>query len=277
MEMARSMTGFGRGEFALEGKRFTVEIKTVNHRYFEPNIRISRKISSLEPSVRDMLKRWISRGKVDVYINYVEALRKAGSPLGLADDLSLSHILSFPEVLKAHAVIEDEAYIESLLMQALTEALNNLTAMREKEGGAIRRDLLDKLDAMSQLVEEIKQRAPMVVRNYRDKLRARVEELLDETKLPSLDPGRLETEVTLFADRCCIDEELTRLSSHIQQFRQALDLKEASGRKLDFLTQELNREANTIASKSNDLEITRAALGMKNEIEKIREQIQNLE
>ena len=146
-------------------------------------------------------------------------------------------------------------------MQALTEALNNLTAMREKEGGAIRRDLLDKLDAMSQLVEEIKQRAPMVVRNYRDKLRARVEE----------------TEVTLFADRCCIDEELTRLSSHIQQFRQALDLKEASGRKLDFLTQELNREANTIASKSNDLEITRAALGMKNEIEKIREQIQNLE
>ena len=297
MEMARSMTGFGRGEFALEGKRFTVEIKTGNHRYFEPNIRISRKISSLEPSVRDMLKRWISRGKVDVYINYeddgaltgsvlvneallgeyVEALRKAGSPLGLADDLSLSHILSFPEVLKAHAVIEDEAYIESLLMQALTEALNNLTAMREKEGGAIRRDLLDKLDAMSQLVEEIKQRAPMVVRNYRDKLRARVEELLDETKLPSLDPGRLETEVTLFADRCCIDEELTRLSSHIQQFRQALDLKEASGRKLDFLTQELNREANTIASKSNDLEITRAALGMKNEIEKIREQIQNLE
>ena len=297
MEMARSMTGFGRGEFALEGKRFTVEIKTVNHRYFEPNIRISRKISSLEPSVRDMLKRWISRGKVDVYINYeddgaltgsvlvneallgeyVEALRKAGSPLGLADDLSLSHILSFPEVLKAHAVIEDEAYIESLLMQALTEALNNLTAMREKEGGAIRRDLLDKLDAMSQLVEEIKQRAPMVVRNYRDKLRARVEELLDEAKLPSLDPGRLETEVTLFADRCCIDEELTRLSSHIQQFRQALDLKEASGRKLDFLTQELNREANTIASKSNDLEITRAALGMKNEIEKIREQIQNLE
>ena len=161
-------------------------------------------------------------------------------------------------------------------MQALTEALNNLTAMREKEGGAIRRDLLDKLGAMSQLVEEIRQRAPMVVYNYRDKLRARMEELLGEAKVPALDPGRLETEVALFPDRCCIDEELTRLSSHIQQFRQALDLKEASGRKLDFLTQELNSEANTIATKSNDMEITRAALDMKNEIEKIREQIQNL-
>ena len=242
--MARSMTGFGRGEFALDGKRFLVEIKTVNHRYFEPNIRMSRKISSLEPSVRDALKRTIARGKTDVYISYeddealsggvivnegllgeyVETLRRAGSSLGLSDDLSLSHVLSLPDVLKTQTATEDEEYIESLLMQALTEALNNLTAMREKEGEAIRRDLLEKLAALAGLVGEIQQRAPMVVRNYRDKLLARMNELLDDAGISSMDSGRLEAEVTLFADRCCIDEELTRLGSHIQQFRQTLDL-----------------------------------------------------
>ncbi len=293
----KSMTGFGRGESQREGRLFTVEIKTVNHRYFEPSIRMPRKLAALEAEFRALLKERIARGKIDVFISYenhseeqgdvwvnsarlgeyLVALRAEGEKYGLQDDLSLSHVLRMPDVLTVQDLQEDEDLLKKLLREAAEQALDSLDAMREKEGNTLRKDLLDKIDALEDAVKRIEKRSPNVVAEYKDKLYVRIRELLDKGVLADLESGRLEQEVTIFSDKCCIDEELTRLHSHFDQFRQIMSQRGPVGRKLDFLTQELNRETNTIASKSNDLDITREALTMKNEIEKIREQIQNLE
>lgn len=293
----KSMTGFGRGEKEVQGHVFTVEVKTVNHRYLESSIRLSRKLSALEGKVRGILKERISRGKTDVFINYanhsqeqgsiwindvrlaeyVRALREQAKSHGLEDDLKLSHVLQLPEVMETEEAQTDLEALEPILTEALGQALDELNAMREREGENLKKDFQEKLSELETLVGQIQERAPLVVQEYKEKLYGRIQEHLDKNKVPEMDEGRLEMEVTLFADRCCIDEELTRLGSHIRQYRQTLEKKEPIGRQLDFLTQELNRETNTIASKSNDLTVTQCALAMKNVIEKIREQIQNIE
>ena len=293
----KSMTGFGRGECEKLGRQFTVEIKTVNHRYLEPNIRMPHQFQALEASIRAIMKERIARGKADVSIRYtnhsddqgtvwvnetklseyVSALRKAAENVGLTDDLALSKVLNLPGVVESEMAEEDLEEIQVILTEALDLAINDLDAMRLREGETLKLDFKSKLDELEEHVVEIEKIAPRVVEGYKTRLYERMDQYLDKAKTQQLDEGRLETEVTLFADRCCIDEELTRLHSHIKQYRQLIEKKEPIGRQLDFLTQELNRESNTIASKSNDLEITRHALAMKNIVEKIREQIQNIE
>ena len=293
----KSMTGFGRGECEKLGRQFTVEIKTVNHRYLEPNIRMPHQFQALEASIRAIMKERIARGKADVSIRYtnhsddqgtvwvnetklseyVSALRKAAENVGLTDDLALSKVLNLPGVVESEMAEEDLEEIQVILTEALDLAINDRDAMRLREGETLKLDFKSKLDELEEHVVEIEKIAPRVVEGYKTRLYERMDQYLDKAKTQQLDEGRLETEVTLFADRCCIDEELTRLHSHIKQYRQLIEKKEPIGRQLDFLTQELNRESNTIASKSNDLEITRHALAMKNIVEKIREQIQNIE
>ncbi len=293
----KSMTGFGRGECEKLGRQFTVEIKTVNHRYLEPNIRMPHQFQALEASIRAIMKERIARGKADVSIRYtnhsddqgtvwvnetklseyVSALRKAAENVGLTDDLALSKVLNLPGVVESEMAEEDLEEIKVILTEALDLAIDDLDAMRLREGETLKLDFKSKLDELEEHVVEIEKIAPRVVEGYKTRLYERMDQYLDKAKTQQLDEGRLETEVTLFADRCCIDEELTRLHSHIKQYRQLIEKKEPIGRQLDFLTQELNRESNTIASKSNDLEITRHALAMKNIVEKIREQIQNIE
>ncbi len=291
------MTGYGRGESEENGRLLSVEIKTVNHRYFDPSVRMPRKLASLEGYLLSLLKTRISRGKTDVFVTYMnhsdeqgdvwintgrleeylKKLREEGERFGLRDDLTLSSILKMPDVMTQMEPDEDEDLLKRLLTEAVTRALDSLDAMREKEGAMLGKDLTDKLDRLALSREAIMTRAPFVVADYKARLEARLNEMIDPEVLKALDNNRIAQEVTLFSDKCCIDEELTRLGSHFVQFKQIMSLNEPVGRKLDFLTQELNRETNTIASKSNDLEITREALSMKNEIEKIREQIQNLE
>ncbi len=292
--MIRSMTGFGRGECSRNGSRFTVELKTVNHRFFEPSIRMGRKLAALENDLRVLLRENISRGKVEVSVTYelagletgleiqeetlavyIQKLRELGKRYRLKDDLGISEILTLPEVLKPAEEQIDLEEVWAMLSEAAKEALANLNAMREAEGERIRQDLLEKAEGMREGVEKLKIHMPQVEEEYRKKLIQRVEELTEGRM--SLDPGVLENEVVLFADKCCIDEELVRLNSHITQMRTLLDSKEPVGRPLDFLMQEFNREANTIASKAGDLAVTQQALELKKEIEKVREQVQNLE
>lgn len=293
----KSMTGFGHGEASAEGRLLTVDVKTVNHRFFEPSIRLPRKLLAFENDLRNLLKDRVGRGKTDVFVNYanhseeqgavwlnsarlgeyVKALRAEGEKYGLRDDLSVSGILRIPDVLETEESEEDDELLKALLLDAASRAADALDQMREKEGNALCADILTKISALEESRARIALRAPFVVAEYKTRLENRLAELLSPEATKVLDAGRLAAEVTIFSDKCCIDEELTRLASHFAQFRQIIGGREACGKKLDFLTQELNRETNTIASKSNDLEITREALSMKNEIEKIREQIQNLE
>lgn len=292
-----SMTGFGRGEAEKNGFSFTVELKSVNHRYLESSIRIHHSLSVLEADIRRVLKERLSRGKVDVFVSYqnhsdaqgqiwlnrsnlegyLKALEEAADAYHLENDLKLSSVLSLPEVLEVDKASWDPEELRPILLDALSQALDGLIRMREEEGQNLRKDFGQKLDELEVCVREVEKRAPEVVKSYQEKLYQRMQEYLDETKVPKIDEGRLETEVTIFADRCCIDEEITRLKSHISQYRKIIFSGEPVGRKLDFLTQELNREANTIASKSNDLTVTQTTLQMKNLIEKIREQVQNIE
>lgn len=290
----KSMTGFGRGEAELNGYHFTVEIKTVNHRYFEPSIRISRQLGALEQQVRTRAKERIVRGKTDIFVtyvnhsdrqekvvvneqllkSYVDALREAAEKVNMRDTLYAGDILRLPDVLTTEEETADDEMLWGILAEALDQALDNLNVMREKEGQHLKEDLSDKITVLENCREALLAEAPLVVEAYKERLHARLDELIEKG---TLDPGRLEAEATVFADKCAIDEELTRLESHFKQFRQTMDLDEPVGRKLDFLTQELNRETNTIASKANHLAISKTALDMKNEIEKIREQIQNIE
>jgi uncharacterized protein (TIGR00255 family) len=293
--MIKSMTGFGRGENLQEGKEFTVEIKTVNHRYCDISIRMPRQIGFLEDKVRELVAKAISRGKADVYISYsnhsddskqvtldealaktyisaVEALRDKYS---LRDDISVSLISKYPDVLRVEQAKEDEDLLWSLLKVAVENALDALVTMRENEGEGLKRVLLDRAACIETVVAEIAKRAPEVPKEYKLKLTSRIKDLLDQQVI---DENRLEMEVAIFADKCSIDEELVRLKSHINQLKEALTIEDQPvGRKLDFLVQEMNREINTIGSKANDLLITKDVVEVKSEIEKIREQIQNIE
>jgi uncharacterized protein (TIGR00255 family) len=292
--MIKSMTGFGRGDISRDGKEFTVEIKTVNHRYSDVFIKMPRQISFLEDKVRELVGKTISRGKIDVfityfnysddskyvtfdevlgkaYINSVEALR---DKYGLKDDISVSLIARFPDVMKVEQNEEDEEAIWSMLHVAVDNALDSLITMRENEGEGLKKILLERADYIEGIIAEISKRAPEVPKDYKLKLETRIKELLQQQVA---DESRIATEVAIFADRCSIDEELVRLASHISQMREAFLMNQPIGRKLDFLVQEMNREINTIGSKANDLLITRNVVEIKSEIEKVREQIQNIE
>jgi uncharacterized protein (TIGR00255 family) len=293
--MVRSMTGFGRGTFSDNGKEFTVEIKTVNHRYIDFYIKMPRQIGYLEERVREVASKSLIRGKVDIFISfedrsdnsrsvtldeplasaYIQAVEKLKAKYGLKDDLSVSLISRFPDVLRIEKNEDDEEHLWSVLSKALDLAIESLLQMREKEGNELRNSLLQKADYMETIISDISARSPQVVVEYKQKLESRIKELLNQQ---TVDENRIALEVAIFADRCGIDEELVRLGSHLTQLRDILNLKrQPVGRKLDFLVQEINREINTIGSKSNDISITKNVLELKSETEKIREQIQNME
>ena len=289
-----SMTGYGKGEYAENGLELTCEIKTVNNRYLDVSVKAPRIFAAYEDVIRNTIRKKLTRGHADVFISFKDKREKETSLAtdlalahsyvaaakalkeafpDLADDVTLSSVLRYPEVLKqedSHSLDEE---LTNALDCALNIALDNLNAMRAVEGQKLKDDMLSRVATIEKLVEEITVRAPLIAAEYREKLTARVKEYLSEAQI---DEGRLLTEVAVFTDKSNIDEELTRLRSHIEQFRSICE-EGIVGRKLDFLVQEFNREANTTCSKSNDVTITRAGLALKNEIEKIREQVQNLE
>ncbi len=292
--MIKSMTGFGRCETAENNRRITVEIKSVNHRYLDVNIRMPKALGIFEAAVRAELKDYVSRGKVDVFVRYEDFsegrstlhynkdvaegylgyLKQMAEGLGLENDVTVSVLSGLPEVFTMEEAELDEEEIWKELQRAAAGAARQLADTRIAEGERLKEDLIGKLDGMLGIVGRISERAPEIVTEYRKKLEDRVKELLEDA---CVDEGRLLTEVTLFADKACVDEELVRLHSHIESAKSSLQEGGAVGRKLDFIAQEMNREANTILSKANDLEISNYAIELKTEIEKVREQIQNIE
>ncbi|MGN0293673.1 MAG: YicC/YloC family endoribonuclease [Lachnospiraceae bacterium] len=292
--MLMSMTGFGRGEMADERMKITVEMKSVNHRYLDLGIKMPRKLNAYEATVRSILKEYIQRGKVDVFVGYEEfadsgislkynralaqeymdICRRMQEDFDLRQDAGVSMLARFPEVITMEQVTEDDETVETLLTGALRQACEGFVAVREKEGGQLKEDLCAKLDHMLELVQKVEERSPQVVEEYRQKLTDKVRELLEDT---SIDESRILTEVTIFSDKICVDEETVRLAAHIRNMKDYLLKGGAVGRKLDFIAQEMNREANTILSKCNDLETSGIAIELKTEIEKVREQIQNIE
>ena len=289
-----SMTGYGRGEYKVGGVELTVEIKTVNNRYLDVSVKGPRIFTAYEETVRALVREKMTRGHADVFISlldtrekekelrldegaatsYVEAARKVKALFPeISDDLSVTGVLRFPDVIKSDEIAAADDELITALETALKDALENLNIMREREGKKLAADMLSRVDTIEKVVGGIKKRAPLVAENYRNKLEERLKKILTGVQI---DEGRILTEAALFADKSNIDEELTRLTSHVSQFRE-ICTERIVGRKLDFLVQEFNRESNTICSKSNDLEVTRLGLELKNEIEKIREQVQNVE
>ena len=289
-----SMTGYGRGEYKAGGVELTVEIKTVNNRYLDASVKCPRIFNAYEEEVRSAVRKKLTRGHADVFISlsdkrerqktltldenaakaYVASAEKLLSLFPeLVNDLSVTGVMRLPDVIKQDDIAAADEEIIAALNCALSQALDNLNAMRLKEGAKLEEDMLSRMSAIETLVNKIETRAPLVAENYRQKLKAKMEKLLGGAEV---DESRLLTEVAVFSDKSNIDEELTRLHSHISQFREICK-EQLVGRKLDFLVQEFNRETNTVCSKSNDMEVTRLGLALKNEIEKIREQVQNVE
>ncbi|MCM1569429.1 MAG: YicC family protein [Roseburia sp.] len=292
--MIKSMTGFGRCEIADSSGRFTVEIKSVNHRYLDVNIKMPKKLNFFESSIRTELKNYISRGKVDVFIayedlsenhsnvrynrelaaEYLQYLRQMAEDFGLEEDIRVSALSKYPEVLTMEEVGIDEKELWKKLQESIDGAAEMFVQSRITEGEHLKGDLTEKLDGMLKLVDSVEERSPGIIREYKEKLTEKVRELLEDN---TVDESRLLTEVTIFADRVCVDEEIVRLRSHIETTKNTLKAGGSIGRKLDFIAQEMNREANTILSKANDLEVSNYAIELKTEIEKVREQIQNIE
>ena len=292
--MIKSMTGFGRCEKVTEEYKLSVEMKAVNHRYLDMSIKMPKKFNYFEAGIRNLLKNDIQRGKVDVFINYedytenkmslkynaslaaeyMEYFKKMEEQFGIANDIKVSVLSRMPEVLTMEEVPDDEDSMWKILSEVVEEAADSFVESRVREGEHLKNDLLGKLDYMLEQVAFIEERSPRVVAEYRMKLEEKVHELLESA---SIDEGRIATEVTIFADKICVDEETVRLRSHIEHTRKELLAGGSVGRKLDFIAQEMNREANTILSKVNDLEISEHAIILKTEIEKVREQIQNIE
>lgn len=296
--MIYSMTGFGRGEVIHHERRLLVEMKSVNNKYADFQIRLPRILAALEPKIRQTLSTHFKRGKTDVFINfydmtpdasrvicdqglaaaYVKALREIASTHAIPDSLNAATIARFPEVLNAEAAqVDPDDVWQHLLLPALDTASHQMLAMRAEEGSKMVTDISQRLQTLQRYLEQVELRAPIVPKLYRDRLAARLETLLGDKAKDLFDEQRLAAEVALFADKCAVDEELVRLKSHFQQLHQMLNAEEPVGKKLDFLVQEINREINTIGSKANDLEMTNCVVAMKSELEKIREQVQNIE
>ena len=292
--MIKSMTGFGRHEVCNEDYKITAEIKAVNHRYLDLNIKMPKKLNMFENPIRNLLKTYIQRGKVDVFISfedytqgqenvkynqdvageYLEYLNRMAEEFGLDNDVRVSTLARFPEVFSMEEVTLDEDALWAQLSEALTVACQRFVDSREQEGERLKEDLLSKLKDMKGYVSFIEERAPQIIAEYRQKLREKIQDLLGDTKI---DENRIAQEVTIYADKICVDEELVRLNSHVEATKEALLSGEGVGRKLDFIAQEMNREANTILSKSTDIEISNVGIELKTLIEKVREQIQNIE
>lgn len=289
-----SMTGYGKGVAERNGKTITIEIKTVNHRFLDFNIKLPRTFLFVEDTIKKTIASSISRGHLDVYLtyeqtqvqegafyadidlanSYLSAVKALQEGTGLENDVTLSQLIKVSDVIQRQQPVEDEELLKELVIEAVNTSLANLKAMRQKEGEALKRDICTKLDNISCSLERIKTYAPLVVDDYRNSLNARIQEVVNPTLM---DMQRLATEVALYADHCSIDEEITRLSTHIVNMHSLLEANEPVGRKMDFLVQEFNRETNTIGSKANDMRITNEVLAIKNEIEKMREQAQNIE
>ena len=292
--MIKSMTGFGRVEVMEENRKFTVEMKSVNHRYLDINIKMPKKLSFFESSIRNLLKEYIQRGKVDVFISYEDYsednfslkynkelaeeylmhLREMAEQFGLENDIKVSDLSKYPEVLTMEEQSVDEKELWAILEKALRQASEQFVSSRITEGENLKRDLCEKLDMMLSYVDFIEERSPQILGEYRSRLEAKVNELLADTQI---EESRIAAEVTIFADKICVDEETVRLRSHIKGTKDALNEGGSIGRKLDFIAQEMNREANTILSKANDLAISDTGINLKTDIEKVREQIQNIE
>ena len=295
--MIKSMTGFGREHVIAEGREIIVEIRSVNHRYFEFTARTPRTYGYLDEKLKAFLKGGISRGKVEVSVSiynqegtdaeielnlpvakgYLDALRNASNELDLRDDLALSNIMKMPDVFTVVKKTEDEEVIWNQVKGVAQTALERFVLMRETEGVKMYEDVNSRLDFIEETVGKIEEYQPSVAKSYSDRLYEKISETLRSLDLDKIDHQRVLTEVAIFADKVAIDEETVRLRSHISQFRDLIKSDEPVGRKLDFLVQEVNREVNTIGSKANDLNIARMVVDLKAEIEKIREQIQNIE
>lgn len=292
--MIKSMTGFGRCEVLKDSRKFTVELKSVNHRYLDVNIRMPKKLNFFETSIRTLLKSYADRGKVDIFITYedlsqsqvsvkynaalaaeyLKYLNQMAEEFSLDNDVRVSTLSRYPEVFTMEECSEDEDELWNGLKEALEGAFSQFVEMRTKEGERLKEDILLKLDLLSEQIRFIEERSPQIIAEYRTKLEEKMRELLEDTQI---DDNRIAAEVILFADKICTDEEVVRLKSHIQHMKETLEESNGIGRKLDFIAQEMNREANTILAKANDLDISNRAISLKTEIEKIREQIQNIE
>lgn len=295
--MIKSMTGFGRERVVADGREIIVEIRSVNHRYYEFNSRTPRAYGYLDEKLKSFLNSGISRGKVEVSVSiynqegtdaeielnkpvalgYLKALRESADELNLSDDLALSNIMRLPDIFTVVKKTEDEEVIWNQVKAVAQPALDKFVQMRITEGQKLHDDISSKLDYIEQTVGKIEAHQPSVAQSYSERLYDKIKETLKSVELDKIDEQRILTEVAIFSDKVAIDEETVRLRSHISQFRELIKSDEPVGRKLDFLVQEINREVNTIGSKANDLTITKMVVDLKSEIEKIREQIQNIE
>ena len=292
--MIKSMTGFGRSEIVKGNRKISVEIKSVNHRYLEAGIKMPKKLNVFESRMRDLLKKYATRGKIDIFINYEDdsesqvnlkfnqniadeymaIFNNMSEKYNLKNDMTVGGLARFPEVITMDEVQEDEEELWHFIEEAMKAALEQFVNTRILEGENLKKDLLGKLDHMEELVAFVEKRSPEIMKEYRSKLESKVKELLGDT---TIDESRIATEVSIYADKRCVDEETVRLRSHIEHARKCLNEDGGIGRKMDFIAQEMNREANTTLSKANDIEISNAAIDLKTEIEKVREQIQNIE
>lgn len=292
--MIKSMTGYGKSEQTIDSLNVTVEIKSVNHRYFEFSARVPREYGFLEEKLKKYCNSLITRGKVECYVSvedleeremevnvnetlaagYVKALKELSERFGLKDDISAVTLSRYPDVITLHKASEDEERIWNAVKTVAETAVSKFIEMRETEGSKLRGDILSRADYIIECVEFIEGRSPETVREYNEKLKQRMKELLGDA---SVDEQRLLNEAAIYADKIAVDEETVRLRSHISQLRDFMNSSEAIGRKLDFLVQEINREANTIGSKAQDVDIAKKVIAIKAEVEKIREQVQNIE
>lgn len=292
--MLKSMTGYGRRETVTEGKKIMTEIKSVNHRYADYNIKVPRHLGFLEDKIRKHVSQYITRGKVDIYLNvenydtadkeitlnkplaknYIEVLHSLRDEFGLTDDITVSTVARNTEIFQTERVEEDEEKLWDSVRGVMDEALSDFISMREREGERIQKDLCERIEYMNSLVDKVDKRSPDTVQEYSDRLYAKIKEVLEGREI---DEARILTEVAIYADKVAVNEETVRLKSHFAEFDEIISSGEPAGRRLDFLIQEINREVNTIGSKASDIEIAKTVVTLKGEIEKLREQIQNIE
>lgn len=292
--MIKSMTGFGRYEINENSKKISVEIKSVNHRYLDANIKMPKKLNFFDAAIRTLLKKYAARGKIDVFVTYEDSsentvslkyneelakeyvayFEKIEKSFDLKNDVTVSMLSRCPDVLTMEEQTVDEEELWKLVEKVMTGACEKFVESRIAEGEHLRSDLIEKLDGMLKYVAFIEERTPQLLEEYRIKLEDKVKELLSNTQI---EDSRIASEVVVYADKICVDEEIVRLRSHIEKMKQELIAGGDIGRKLDFLAQEMNREANTILSKADDLEVTNTGIDLKTDIEKIREQVQNIE
>ena len=293
--MIRSMTGFGHGEVSNDkNQKVTVEMKSVNHRYCDISLKLPKKLAMFEANIRNIMKEYASRGKIDIYVSYedlsetavslhynqamaeeyMQVFKKMQEDFNIETKITAEALAKYPEVVTIEEVQQDEEVWWELLEAALRQAAEKFVETRTIEGANLKRDLLGKLDQMAADVAFIEERSPQIIAEYRSKLEEKVKEFLEGS---TIEKNRIAAEVTLYADKIAVDEEIVRLQSHISSMTDVLESDESIGRKLDFMAQEMNREANTILSKSSDVDLADHAIELKTNVEKVREQIQNIE